>query len=105
MNPEETQQQAVAALEALGAEIGVDNEGNVVSVLACRTEITDEEVHLLSGLTKLEHLDIRGTQITDAGLVHLIGLTNLQECYFTVARPGLDALKKALPNCYFADHG
>ena len=102
MNSEKTPQQAVAALEALGANIWKDNDENIIGVSLDKTKITDAEMHLLAGLANLEILFIRATQITDAGLVHLEGLTNLKECYFTTAQPGLDALKKALPNCHFS---
>ena len=105
MNSGKTPQQEIAALKALGAELFEDKNGNITSANLDRAEITDADLHLLGGLTDLQHLLIRGTQITDAGLVHLKGLTNLKECYFTIARPGLDALKTALPNCYFSDEG
>ena len=45
----------VAKLEDLGAKISRNEQGDVVGV------------------------ELEGTQITDAGLVHLAGLTNLQE--------------------------
>ncbi len=35
----------------------------------------------LKGLTKLKKLDLRFTQITDAGLAHLKGLTKLEELH------------------------
>ena len=42
------------------------------------------------------------TKITDAGLVHLKGLTNLQELDLSRTRTtdaGVAVLQKALPNC------
>ena len=42
------------------------------------------------------------TKITDAGLVHLKGLTNLQELDLSRTRTtdaGVAELQKALPNC------
>ena len=105
MNSGKTPQQAVAALESLGAEFREDKNGNITGVSLDHSKITDADMHLLEGLTDLKTLMIRGTQITDAGLVHLKGLTNLKECYYTIVRPGLDALKTALPKCYFSDEG
>ena len=57
----------------------------------------------IKGLTTLERLDLNAcTQITDAGLVHLKELINLQHLglYKTqVNDTGIAELKKALPNC------
>ena len=45
-------------------------------------ETTDEVLaEKLKGLTKLEGLILYGTKVTDAGLVHLKGLTNLEDLY------------------------
>ena len=56
----------------------------------------------LKGLTSLQTLDLRGSQITDTGLAHLKGLTGLQTLYLRstkVTDAGVAELKKALPNC------
>ena len=58
-------------------------------------------VHL-EGLTGLGHLDLKDTQVTAAGLVHLEGLTNLKSLdlrYTQVSDAGVARLKRALPNC------
>ncbi len=42
------------------------------------------------------------TKVTDAGLVHLTGLTNLQTLNFSFTKitdAGVAELQKALPNC------
>ena len=52
--------------------------------------------------TKLQYLGIDGTKITDAGLVHLKGLTNLQSLHIggnKVTDAGVADLQKSLPNC------
>ncbi|MBI83284.1 MAG: hypothetical protein CMJ81_08825 [Planctomycetaceae bacterium] len=71
---------AVAALE----ELGVDFHWN------SRGELADG------------YLRLDGTRITDAGLVHLRGLTNLQWLglrYTKVTPAGIARLKKELPHC------
>ena len=98
---QKTESQTVAALEALGATIGKDDQGNVVMVNLDRCQVTDEDLRLVEQLPKVELLSFRFMQITDAGLVHLKGLTNLKECYFTIAQPGLETLKQTFPKCYF----
>jgi hypothetical protein len=42
------------------------------------TEVTDAGMEHLKGLTQLQWLDIGGTKITDAGLEHIKSLTQLQ---------------------------
>ena len=64
------------------------------------TQITDAGLVHLGGMTGLKHLSLARTQITDAGLVHLEGLTGLQELYLPripITDAGLAALRKALP--------
>ena len=43
------------------------------------TQIADAELEHLKGLTNLRELDLTNMQISDAGLLHLKGLTNLRE--------------------------
>ena len=53
-------------------------------------------------LTSLETLRLAGTQITDAGLVHLKALTSLQVLSLDntqVTDAGVAKLKEALPDC------
>jgi len=66
------------ALEKLGAKINPHPRGGGLIVELGGTQVTDAGLVHLTGLTKLEELHIPGTQITDAGLVHLKGLTNLK---------------------------
>src|SRR5258708_6088843 len=42
------------------------------------TQVTDAALAYLKGLTGLQTLNIGGTLVTDAGVAHLKGLTNLQ---------------------------
>ena len=53
-------------------------------------------------LAALQTLGLMDTKVTDAGLVHLTGLTNLQELGLgstKVTDAGVADLQKALPNC------
>ncbi len=42
-------------------------------------KVSDDGPVRLEGLTRLEILNLKSTNLTDAGLVHLKGLRNLQE--------------------------
>jgi hypothetical protein len=53
-------------------------------------------------LTKLQTLNLRLTQVSDAGLAHLRGLTELQTLDLGTTRvtaEGVKDLRKALPGC------
>ena len=88
----------VAALKKLGAKIERNEQGEVVEVsLRLSTSITDAGLVHLKGLPNLQNLSLFGTKVTDAGLVHLKALTELQELNLRDA--GVADLQKALPNC------
>ena len=74
----ETEAEAIAALEQLGATIGKDENGNVISLSLIGTKITDAGLLRLKRLTKLQRLVLDFTKVTDAGVADL---------------------QKALPNC------
>jgi hypothetical protein len=59
-------------------------------------------------MKKLEELSIGATNVTDAGLKYLFGLSNIKEISFDTAysarknlitEQGISFLRKALPNC------
>jgi hypothetical protein len=63
--------------------------------------VSDAGLPHVRGLTQLESLHLDNTQVTDAGLVHLWGLTQLQCLSIQetqVTEAGVAELKKALPN-------
>ena len=63
--------------------------------------VTDEGLAHLKGLTQLRFLHLSSTQVTDAGLVHLKGLTRLRTlCLISpqVTDASLAKLKQVLPN-------
>ncbi|MEO2031090.1 MAG: leucine-rich repeat domain-containing protein, partial [Planctomycetaceae bacterium] len=94
------QEAAVAALkktfENLGGEVQLDRTGEVFMVVLNDTQITDAGLEHVRGLTSLETLALDNTQITDAGLEHLKGLTSLDWLYLhntQITDAGLERLK------------
>jgi Leucine rich repeat len=69
-------------------------------LVLCRTALTDVGLTHLKGLTNLRELDIRDTRISGAGLAQLEGLTNLRQIFLGGDRITEDAvlrLEKANP--------
>ena len=73
----------VAELEKVSAKIKQNNNGEVVEVDLDNTQVTDAGLIHLTGLADLNYLNLTETKITDKGLVHLKGMTNLQELYLS----------------------
>jgi len=87
---------AVAALKEMGCTFAFDNtersptvlerlrnllgedEWTVITVDGNGSHITDAGLEHLRGLTQLRELFLRSTQVTNAGLIHLRGLTQLK---------------------------
>lgn len=66
------------------------------------TLITDAGLSHLSGLRKLEYLKLDETSVTDAGLVHLRGLQELKRLSLNnryITQGAIEGLQKALPAC------
>jgi len=101
--PLERRRRAVAAIEALGGRVTfIDSQtanesfpktvlrrwlpqayfDDVENVGFVYSQVTDAGLAPLEGLTTLQSLDLGATQVTDAGLVHLQGLTGLQSLSF-----------------------
>tara|TARA_B100000809_G_scaffold171919_1_gene169235 strand:+ start:394 stop:1014 length:621 start_codon:yes stop_codon:yes gene_type:complete len=69
----------VKALVKLGAEVRRNERGEVIMLILSRNKkVTDAELVHLEGLINLQSLILWGTQVSDAGLVHLKGLTKLE---------------------------
>ena len=66
------------ALLAPFTQWGVLEELRLLDDYTADSEVTDAGLAHLTGLTALEGLGLRGTQVTDAGLAHLTGLPSLQ---------------------------
>ena len=92
----------IAVLEEFGAKIKRNEQGEVVELSLHDTKITDVGLVHLKGLTELQKLNLSRSNITDAGIVHLKGLTKLQSLGLLgtqVTDAGVAHLQKALPNC------
>jgi hypothetical protein len=82
--------------------VGDDFCGDIRCVNLADTQVTDARLVHLQGLRQLQELDLSNTQITDAGLVRLQGLTQLQWLSLwntQVTDQGVTELQQALPNC------
>jgi hypothetical protein len=113
-------------LRKLGATVGMDAEGKLISVDFEDKPLTDAGLRHLRGLSNVQKIWLNGTKITDAGLEHLTGLSTLKELGLfqtdvtdagldhlhvlsnledlivertKVTDAGVDKLKTALPNC------
>src|SRR4029077_16422071 len=73
---------AIAALEKLGATLGVKSkgsEGPIVVGASLAVDATDDQLRLLAELPELCSLSLRGARVTDAGLKHLREIRKLRE--------------------------
>ena len=73
-----------------------------ISLDLCATSVTDAGLEHLKGLTNLRVLGLGQTRVTDGGLEHLKVLTSLRTLDLSGARvtvAGVQELKAALPNC------
>ena len=87
---------AVSAIKALGGEV-IFVGRMVLGVDLDGTNMPDAVLVHLRVLTDLEFLNLDGIQVTDGGLVHLKGLTNLEELWLSdtnVSDAGLEPLKE-----------
>ena len=67
------------AMARAGKLLGQDLLVDVRSVYLDNTPVTDAGLEHLRGLTQLEWLNLSHTQVADDGLAHLRGMTRLQE--------------------------
>jgi len=78
-----TSEETIAVIKGLGGKLKFDKNKAVVSVDLTSVQVTDAGLVHLKGLTKLEKLHLDGTRVTDAGLIHLKGLTSLDNLSLT----------------------
>ncbi len=103
--PNALQDAAIAAIRKLGGRVTIDTKSPdrpVIFVFLGGTQVTDAGLEHLKGLTSLQTLDLGDTFVSDAGLEHLKGLTSLQNLSLwdtKVTDEGVKKLQQALPNC------
>ena len=61
----------IAEIEKLGGRCEFGKEKCVIKVFLSKTEVTDAGLEHIKGLTKLEMLDLRKTRVTDEGVKRL----------------------------------
>lgn len=97
-----TVDEARAKIEELGGRVGDNESGVPTKVFLNRTSATDQQIEVLKYLTGLEVLNLTGTQVGDAGLQHLAGLTGLKRVYAAhtnITENGVQQLNQSLPDC------
>ena len=95
---------ALVAIEELGGRVVFDekNPDKPVVVDLVGSDVTDASLIHLRGLTSLQTLNLTETHVTDAGLVHLKGLTALKKLTLhntRVTPTGVKDLQSELPRC------
>ena len=97
-----TEEQAIAKIKEMGGNVVYRNA--VMEVRLSGTKVTDAGLSHLKGLTNLQTLWLTGTWgVTDAGLEHLKALTKLKSLHLdrtNVTDEGVEKLQQALPDCY-----
>jgi len=88
--------------------LGDDFFGDVVCVTASSPNFGDEELEHVNGLTKLEGINLPGSQVTNAGLEHVKGLSKLKFLSLDgtqITDAGLEHLKglTTLKHLYLSD--
>jgi len=71
------------------------------------TQVTDGGLEHLKGLSQLDELDLTDTKVTDAGLEQLKWLSKLEKLWLDgtkVIDKGVEKLQQSLPN-YQISHG
>jgi hypothetical protein len=119
MRQAERQREATTAIEKLGGQVHWDDKAkrwpawlrrvlgddffsSVVDVNLSGSQVTDAGLEHLKGLSQLQTLWLDGTQVTDAGLAQLKGLSKLQWLGLNdtkVTDEGVKKLQQALPKC------
>jgi hypothetical protein len=101
----QAQREAIAQLGVFLSNVDYNRSGDVrlVDFKACKVKPGDSDLVHLEGLRGLEHLNLDGSPITDAGLKHLYPiktLTMVSLLNTQVTQQGVDDLKRELPNAF-----
>jgi hypothetical protein len=117
------QMETIAAIEKLGGLVlppapsgpvwglalsGINAVDDIEHVDLTGTQMTDADLRDLDGLSHLHSLWLGGTSITDEGMGHLMGMRELNELDLDatfVSDAGIENLQRALPNCTISKNG
>ena len=86
----------------------LEEQPDLEVLVLCGSQVTDAGLVHLQGLKRLRLLHLADTQVTDAGLVHLQGLTQLRSLDLArtqVTEDGVANLRDALPDCRIGWNG
>ena len=70
--------------------------------LSLNDELENEDLRFLKRISNLQKLNLRGTEISDDAIVHLVTAKSLRELDIRgtrISSSGLDRLQVALPDC------
>ena len=88
---------SVDALKALGVKLQTDGNGNVTSADFRDTAVSDDDLKNLAGLKSIRNLDLRGCEVTNAGMASLEGLTTLKALRFSGKSGKTDVTDASMP--------
>ncbi|MEX2288551.1 MAG: M56 family metallopeptidase [Planctomycetaceae bacterium] len=74
----------IAAVENLGGSVAIDEKAPgkpLIGIMLGSTNVTNDDLQCLNGLTSLRKLNLGWTRIGKEGLEHIQGLTNLEDLY------------------------
>ncbi|MFN0196471.1 MAG: leucine-rich repeat domain-containing protein [Planctomycetaceae bacterium] len=96
--PIPSEEESIAAIEKLGGRVDLSEDGSNVDLRTAN--VSDAVLVHLRGLTNLQELNVSDTKVSDAGLEHLMGLTKLTHLYLNFTQVSDDGLEhiKGLTN-------
>jgi hypothetical protein len=92
---------AMTKIQDLGGRTNFKHGGYEIDLT--NTGVEDEDLACLKHFPNLKNVDLRGTRVTDKGLVHLQGITTLEFVSLQrslVSPAAADSLGKQLPKAY-----
>jgi len=100
--PTVSQQNAAVSLAKIpGVELTIGADGHVISADFGRRPLAQPHLALLRQLDHLEHLDLRGADISDGDLRYLHGLRRLRSLVLpgNLSKAATDRIHTHLPDC------
>ncbi|WP_419194974.1 leucine-rich repeat domain-containing protein [Novipirellula herctigrandis] len=71
-------EQLTALLKSLQATTERGKDGAIVRIALSQSDVTDDDLSIIASAEQLRKLDLYGTNISDAGLIHVSKLRNLE---------------------------